>query len=352
MADAGNDRVLIFNHIPTTNGASADAVLGQPNMFVDVVTSATISIISTVIDNTGSVDTIANPSSLAWDGTNLYVSDPFDERVLVYTPADIQLAEQSTLNAASQSIRQEGFVVLQLPGSITSKDTVTITIQSATYTYTVQSSDTLDTITNALIKLINNANSGAGDPNVIALGGSVADTIYLDLQGDQSRRRYRYARSYYVRYSEYHGYRFRRLSDWRDQCHSRAGNADSDQQSCGCGCPIPIGLHRQRECVLRTRSAVHVGWRAGISRWIPFADPFGKSNGSHFPDSFQLHGEEQQQRVCPDCSPGWHVTVTTASPVYLTPANPGLFATPNVPEPRPGLQRHALGNESIGYGLD
>ncbi|MGC2661714.1 MAG: hypothetical protein WA324_27470, partial [Bryobacteraceae bacterium] len=180
VADGGNDRVLIFNQIPTSNGASADIVLGQPDMFTDVVTSASISIISTVIDNTGSVDTIANPSSLAWDGTNLYVSDPWDERVVVYTPADMQLAEKSVLNAASLSIRQEGFVVLQLPGSITAGDQVAITIQSATYTYTVKSTDTLDSITNSLINDINNSNSGAGDPNVIALSGSVPDTIYLN----------------------------------------------------------------------------------------------------------------------------------------------------------------------------
>ncbi len=32
IADTQNDRVLIYNKIPTTNGAAADIVLGQPNM--------------------------------------------------------------------------------------------------------------------------------------------------------------------------------------------------------------------------------------------------------------------------------------------------------------------------------
>ena len=31
VADLGQSRVLIFNTIPTTNGASADVVVGQPD---------------------------------------------------------------------------------------------------------------------------------------------------------------------------------------------------------------------------------------------------------------------------------------------------------------------------------
>ena len=38
IADTGYNRVLIYNHIPTTNGVAADVVLGQPNFttFVQV----------------------------------------------------------------------------------------------------------------------------------------------------------------------------------------------------------------------------------------------------------------------------------------------------------------------------
>ncbi|MDQ2713017.1 MAG: hypothetical protein M3Y24_12455, partial [Acidobacteriota bacterium] len=50
IADGGNDRVLIYNTIPTQNGASADEVLGQPNFGVDNVTSGTGSIASTAVD--------------------------------------------------------------------------------------------------------------------------------------------------------------------------------------------------------------------------------------------------------------------------------------------------------------
>ncbi|HEX4808881.1 MAG TPA: hypothetical protein VH325_08125 [Bryobacteraceae bacterium] len=353
VADGGNDRVLIFNQIPTTNGASADIVLGQPNMFVDVVTSASISIISTVIDNTGSVDTIANPSSLAWDGTNLYVSDPWDERVLVYTPADIPLQEKATLNAASLSIRQEGFVVLQLPGSIVAKDTVSITIGTATYTYTLTSTDTLDTITAAIIKQINNSNSGAGDPNVIALAGSVADTVYLDsratnLDADTIALAATSSDSTNITATASGGYLtggtsatvapgtliqisnpaatgVPNLSDFTE-----TANPSSSQG-------LPFTLGGVQVSVDGLLSPILSVSPTTVVSQIPFN--FTEKNSSSV----------YVRTVHTDGS----VTVTTASPVYLTLANPGLFATPNVPEPRPVFNAmHQSTNPSATVSID
>lgn len=182
IADGGNDRVLVFNSVPTQNGAGADAVLGQPDFYGDVVASGMATFGSTAVDNTGSVDTVQNPTSLAWDGTNLYVSDPYDRRVLLFSPigpGDSTLPNKSILNAASRILRQEGFVTLSLTGSITANDTVTITIAGTNYTYTVKSSDTLATITQGLISAINSSNSNAGDPNAFALAGAIPNTIYL-----------------------------------------------------------------------------------------------------------------------------------------------------------------------------
>lgn len=353
VADSGNDRVLIFNQIPTSNGASADIVLGQPNMFVDVVTSATISIISTVVDNTGSVDTIANPSALAWDGTNLYVSDPWDERVLVYTPADIQLAEKATLNAASLSIRQEGFVVLQLPGSITSGDTVTVTIQSATYTYTVKSGDTLDKITTALINLINNSNSGAGDPNAIALSGSVADTIYIDSKAtdldadtialaattsDPTNITATASNAYLsggtsatvspgtlIQISNPTTAGVPSLSDY-----TASANVSSGQS-------LPFTLGGVQVSVDGFLSPILSVSPTTVVTQIPF-NFTEKNSSSVYVRTVHADGT---------------VTATTASPVYLTPANPGLFATPNVPEPRPVFNAmHQATNPSATVSID
>jgi uncharacterized protein (TIGR03437 family) len=175
IADGGNDRVLVFNSVPTTNGASADNVLGQPDFFGDIVTNQQATIISTTVDITGSVDTIPSPMALAYDGTNLYVSDPSNRRVLVYSPGDTVLQPHSILNAASRVIRQTGFV--QINGTITANDTVTITIASKGYTYTVKSNDTLQSIAKGLIAIIN---ANGGDPNVIAITGPQTNTVFLD----------------------------------------------------------------------------------------------------------------------------------------------------------------------------
>jgi uncharacterized protein (TIGR03437 family) len=162
VADGGNDRVLIYDPIPQTNGAAAAVVLGQKDFGSDAVSSCSISFISTIIDNTASVDTISDPQSLALDGTNLYVSDPDNRRVLVFTPGDTPLQTQSVLNWASEIIRQEGSVVISSI-SIVANDTVTVTINGTNYVYTVKSADTADTIAQGLVTLIN-----ASDPNATA----------------------------------------------------------------------------------------------------------------------------------------------------------------------------------------
>jgi uncharacterized protein (TIGR03437 family) len=179
LADSGDDRVLIFNSIPTQNGASADAVLGQPDFSRDIITNQPFSITSTAIDNTGAVDTIPTPYSLAWDGTNLYVADPYNRRVTVFTPGDTSLPNNSVVNWASEIIRQEGVVSVGLisGGAITANDTATVTIAGTAYTYTVKTGDTLDAIANGLVTAIN-ANSG--DPNVTAIfAGTGTATLYL-----------------------------------------------------------------------------------------------------------------------------------------------------------------------------
>ncbi len=87
VADGGNDRVLIFNRIPTAKTQpEADIVLGQPDEYASVVTSTT-TVLSPLLLQAAPPMSIPTPTSLAWDGTNLYVADPSDRRILVYTPA-------------------------------------------------------------------------------------------------------------------------------------------------------------------------------------------------------------------------------------------------------------------------
>ena len=168
IADGGNDRVLIYSNIPTGSTPAADYVLGQPDF-----------ISYTPGDN---ADEIQTPTSLAWDGSNLYVADVFNRRVLVFTPSDFSLPPTAIRNAASLEIFAIGGITLG--GTIKENDTVTVTITTTDangtatnkdYTYTILKTDTLDTVLDALIKLINIP----GDPNVTAQPNFSTEGIVL-----------------------------------------------------------------------------------------------------------------------------------------------------------------------------
>ena len=88
VGDAALHRILIWNSLPASDGQPADVVLGQP----DFVPSA-----STELPGP---DTINSPSAMVSDGTNLFVADALDHRILVFTPADLPLASSAVLNSA------------------------------------------------------------------------------------------------------------------------------------------------------------------------------------------------------------------------------------------------------------
>jgi len=166
IADGGNDRVLIYNTIPQADAAAADVVLGQTDFVSDAPTDG--------------ADTMNAPLSLAWDNTNLYVADTYNQRILVYTKAQQNLPYNGVLNAASLSIHAVD--TIKMGGTIKSGDKVTITIGVSTstttvpYTYTIQNGDSFAAIVNGLVALIN---AGKGDPNVIATSDTEADNVVL-----------------------------------------------------------------------------------------------------------------------------------------------------------------------------
>ncbi len=164
VADGGNDRILVYNTIPTQSGTPADAVLGEPDEFSD-----------NTGQNPDGTNALQTPASLAFDGLNLYISDTYNRRVVIFTPGvlNIPLGGQGVINAASLNIYAIGSVAIS--GTIVAKDTVTITINGTAYTYTVVAADTLETVTNALVKLINKG----PDPNVIATADDTTDAVVL-----------------------------------------------------------------------------------------------------------------------------------------------------------------------------
>ena len=174
LADGGNDRVLIYNQIPTENGAKADAILGQPDEFSSVVSSVTD--LFNPLLRQSAADIVATPTSLAWDGENLYVTDPSNRRVLVFTAGEFLIPLNGVRNAASREVFSLGSVAVRFTqtfnpdgtvttGTIRAGDTVTLSVNDRPYTYTVVAEDTLETI---LIGLQGVINAGNGDPDVLA----------------------------------------------------------------------------------------------------------------------------------------------------------------------------------------
>jgi uncharacterized protein (TIGR03437 family) len=161
IADGGNDRILIFNQIPTQNAAEADIVLGQPDEYASVITSTTTVFSPLLLQSAANVN--PSPTSLAWDGTNLYVADPSNRRILVYTPETPNVSLDGIRNSASLETFATGEI--DVSGSIEAGDTLTVTINGTNYTYIILSTDTTSTILTALMNLIN---AGSGDPNVYA----------------------------------------------------------------------------------------------------------------------------------------------------------------------------------------
>ena len=177
IADGGNDRVLVFNTIPTQSGQKGDEVLGQPDEFTDLVTDSTNTFDPNSNVLRSSPAQIRTPMSLAWDGSNLYVSDPFDRRVLVFTPALPVIPVNGIVNAASRVVAATGSITFG--GTVTATDTITVTINTATYEYTVANNDTMANIILNITNLINGTKSGKPDPNVIASSSVAISEILL-----------------------------------------------------------------------------------------------------------------------------------------------------------------------------
>ena len=162
VADGGNDRVLVYKKIPTTNGAAPDVILGEPDEFTDTPSADT--------------DRLQTPMSLAWDGANLYVADTYNRRVMIYSPAEPNITPtQGVRNAASLEVFAIGAVTFG--GTINEKDVATVTIAGTAYNYTVVKNDTFDNVVNTLVNSINTANNGKGDPNVIAEPNTATQSI-------------------------------------------------------------------------------------------------------------------------------------------------------------------------------
>jgi hypothetical protein len=105
VADRENNRVLVWNTVPTASGAAADLVLGQGSL-----TSTTCASNDSLRNGTTAIrssGTLAGPTDVWTDGTRVLVADRGNNRVLVWlkfpmasgAPADLVIGQSSFTNA-------------------------------------------------------------------------------------------------------------------------------------------------------------------------------------------------------------------------------------------------------------
>lgn len=114
VADYNNNRVLIWNSIPTSTQQAANLVLGQPNMTTNTC-------------NTGglSAQSLCAPSFVHSDGTRLVVADEGNHRILIWTtlPTSNTEAADLVLGQADMTSNVDGSAVptatsLSFPGGV------------------------------------------------------------------------------------------------------------------------------------------------------------------------------------------------------------------------------------------
>jgi hypothetical protein len=121
VADTENNRVLIWNSIPTANGAPADLVLGQPS-FTTCTSNDTNG--DGTSEGIPTASTLSLPGGVWTDGTRLLVADTSNYRVLLWNtfpttngqPADVVLG-QPDFNTVAEITTAEN---LRGPRNVTS----------------------------------------------------------------------------------------------------------------------------------------------------------------------------------------------------------------------------------------
>jgi len=102
VVDQGNNRVLLWNHFPTSNAAAADVVLGQPDFLVARAEATQVG--------------LNWPVAVASDGQSIFVADARNHRVLVWRSfpsangqaADLVLGQGDFSHGAPNDDNQDG----------------------------------------------------------------------------------------------------------------------------------------------------------------------------------------------------------------------------------------------------
>jgi len=162
IADGGNDRILVYDHLPLEDGTAADHVIGQVSDTENHVSD------DEYLNEIASAGVVRTPLSLAFDGENLYAADPFNRRVMVFTEAEDLLANTGVRNAASI----EGYAnsIVLFAGGTNEGEEVSLIIQGEReYVYEMREDDTVGDV---ILGLAAEVNEGDGDPDILAVPNS------------------------------------------------------------------------------------------------------------------------------------------------------------------------------------
>ena len=113
VADSSNNRILIWNSIPTTNGTPADIVLGQGDFTHSAGNDDNQ---DGTADAAPTARTLSYPSGIWSDGTRLIVADDYNHRILIwntfptsnFTPANVVLGQGDFTNNTENDDDQDG----------------------------------------------------------------------------------------------------------------------------------------------------------------------------------------------------------------------------------------------------
>ncbi len=335
IADGGNDRILIYNSVPTQSGAAADAVIGQ--------LSGELNLISDSADPRGvaSAGAVRTPVSLAWDGTNLYASDPFNRRVMVFTMAERRVPNTGVRNAASRAVYAIG--VVSFSGQVKENDEVTLKIQDREYKYKALKDDKFDKVIRALVDKIN---AGAGDPGALATPNLELASIILTarIAGPEGNE---------IEYST-------TVSEGAQISIANAGvNLAGGQDAAKIAPGTIVSLFGEN---LSPTTASAPADARELPRELAGVQVY--FDGIRAPLFFVAPGEIRAQipvevldaesvnayiRVR---NPDGSVTVTTAVAVPIITENPGIFAVEGVVDPRPGLVMHSSSSATGTVSVD
>ena len=107
VGDAAQHRILIWNSLPSVDNQPADVVLGQS-------------------DNSIGAAAVGTPAALVSDGTNLFVADTENRRILVFSAADLDLSETDIVNSATLTptpLAPGALVTIHATGAATDSET-------------------------------------------------------------------------------------------------------------------------------------------------------------------------------------------------------------------------------------